>query len=52
MELEEAFEIIIAAAEAEAFTQKIEEEYKKADEIQSAINVVSLFLDNLYHNNY
>ena len=49
MELKEAFEIIIAAARHDHFTRVKEEEYKKADEIQSAINEVSLFLSNVYH---
>ena len=52
MQLDEALEIVLAAADAEALTQKYEEEFEKVDEIRAAMNVVRLFvetadLDNL-----
>jgi len=45
MQIDEALEIVLNAAEAEAFTQKFEEEFKKVDEIKAAINVVRLFAE-------
>lgn len=52
MQLDEALEVVLAAADAEALTQKFEEEFEKVDEIRAAISVVRLFaesadLDNL-----
>ena len=45
MQIDEALEIVLNAAEAEAFTQKFEEEFEKVDEIKAAINVVRLFAE-------
>jgi len=45
MQIDEALEIVLNAAEAEALTQKFEEEFKKVDEIKAAINVVRLFAE-------
>ena len=45
MQLDEALEIVLNAAEAEALTQKFEEEFEKVDEIKAAINVVRLFAE-------
>lgn len=45
MQLDEALEIVLAAADAEALTQKFEEEFDKVDEIRAAVNVVSLFAE-------
>ena len=45
MQLDEAFEVVLAAADAEALTQKFEEEFEKVDEIKAAINVVRLFAE-------
>ena len=45
MQIDEALEIVLNAADAEALTQKIEEEFKKVDEIKAAINVVRLFAE-------
>ena len=45
MQLDEALEIVLNAADAEALTQKFEEEFKKVDEIKAAINVVRLFAE-------
>lgn len=45
MQLDEALEIVLAAADAEALTQKFEEEFDKVDEIKAAVNVVSLFAE-------
>ena len=61
MQLDEALEVLLEAADAEALTQKFEEEFEKVDEIKAAINVVRLFaetadltkiqndLDHVYH---
>jgi len=35
MQLDEALEIVLEAAEAEALTQKFEEEFEKVDEIRA-----------------
>jgi len=45
MQLDEALEIVLDAADAEALTQKFEEEFEKVDEIKAAINVVRLFAE-------
>jgi cob(I)alamin adenosyltransferase len=45
MQIDEALEIVLNAADAEALTQKFEEEFKKVDEIKAAINVVRLFAE-------
>jgi hypothetical protein len=45
MQLNEALEIVLAAADAEALTQKYEEEFEKVDEIRAAMNVVRLFVE-------
>ena len=45
MQIDEALEIVLEAADAEALTQKFEEEFKKVDEIKAAINVVKLFAE-------
>ena len=45
MQIHEALEIVLAAADAEALTQKFEEEFEKVDEIKAAINVVRLFTE-------
>lgn len=45
MQIDEALEIVLNAADAEALTQKIEEEFEKVDEIKAAINVVRLFAE-------
>ena len=45
MQLYEALEVVLEAAEAEALTQKFEEEFEKVDEIKAAINVVRLFTE-------
>jgi Skp family chaperone for outer membrane proteins len=45
MQIDEALEIVLEAADAEALTQKFEEEFKKVDEIKAAINVVRLFAE-------
>ena len=45
MQLDEALEIVLAAADAEALTQKYEEEFEKVDEIRAAMNVVRLFVE-------
>ena len=45
MQLNEALEIVLAAADAEALTQKFEEEFEKVDEIRAAMNVVRLFTE-------
>jgi hypothetical protein len=45
MQLDEALEIVLDAADAEALTQKFEEEFEKVDEIRAAINVVRLFIE-------
>lgn len=45
MQLDEALEIVLAAADAEALTQKFEEEFKKVDEIRAAMSVVRLFVE-------
>ncbi len=45
MQLDEALEIVLAAADAEALTQKFEEEFEKVDEIKAAMNVVRLFTE-------
>ena len=45
MQIDEALEIVLNDAEAEALTQKFEEEFKKVDEIKAAINVVRLFAE-------
>jgi len=46
MQLDEALEIVLEAAEAEALTQKFEEEFEKVDEIRAAMNVVRLFTES------
>ena len=46
MQLDEALEIVLEAAEAEALTQKFEEEFEKVDEIRAAISVVRLFAES------
>lgn len=46
MQLDEALEIVLAAADAEALTQKFEEEFEKVDEIRAAMNVVRLFVES------
>ena len=45
MQLDEALEIVLEAAEAEALTQKFEEEFEKVDEIRAAMSVVRLFVE-------
>ena len=45
MQLDEALEVVLAAADAEALTQKFEEEFEKVDEIRAAMNVVRLFVE-------
>ena len=45
MQLDEALEIVLEAADAEALTQKFEEEFEKVDEIKAAISVVRLFVE-------
>jgi len=45
MQIHEALEIVLDAADAEALTQKFEEEFEKVDEIKAAINVVRLFAE-------
>jgi len=45
MQLDEALEIVLDAADAEALTQKFEEEFDKVDEITAAMNVVRLFVE-------
>ena len=45
MQIDEALEIVLNAADAEALTQKLEEEFEKVDEIKAAINVVRLFAE-------
>ena len=46
MQLDEALEIVLEAADAEALTQKFEEEFEKVDEIKAAMNVVRLFVES------
>ena len=46
MQIHEALEIVLAAADAEALTQKFEEEFEKVDEIRAAMNVVRLFVES------
>jgi len=46
MQIDEALEIVLEAADAEALTQKFEEEFDKVDEIKAAINVVRLFAES------
>ena len=46
MQLDEALEVVLAAADAEALTQKFEEEFEKVDEIRAAMNVVRLFVES------
>lgn len=45
MQIDEALEIVLEAADAEALTQKFEEEFKKVDEIKAAMNIVRLFAE-------
>jgi hypothetical protein len=45
MQIDEALEIVLNAADAEALTQKFEEEFKKVDEIKAAMNIVRLFAE-------
>jgi hypothetical protein len=45
MQIDEALEIVLNAADAEAMTQKFEEEFKKVDEIKAAMNIVRLFAE-------
>jgi len=45
MQLDEALEIVLDAADAEALTQKFEEEFEKVDEIRAAMSVVRLFIE-------
>ena len=45
MQLDEALEVVLDAADAEALTQKFEEEFEKVDEIRAAMNVVRLFVE-------
>lgn len=46
MQLDEALEIVLDAADAEALTQKFEEEFEKVDEIRAAMSVVRLFVES------
>lgn len=46
MQLDEALEVLLEAAEAEALTQKFEEEFEKVDEIKAAMSVVRLFVES------
>lgn len=45
MQLDEALEIVLDAADAEALTQTFEEEFEKVDEIKAAMSVVRLFAE-------
>ena len=46
MKIDEALEIVLDAADAEALTQKFEEEFEKVDEIRAAMCVVRLFAES------
>jgi len=46
MQIDEALEVVLEAADAEALTQKFEEEFEKVDEIRAAMSVVRLFAES------